>query len=334
MLITPTNLNIFFTQVETRFWMAYGNATTWYQRIATTYPATTEAWMSGWIGMLDKLRVWHGPRVIREPAPSTYTAPILPFELTERVDQFKLMDDTYGIYFPVMAMMGENAAKWPDWTLRDLLQGNGEFAGAAQVGIDGLAHWHATHPVDPYDAAKGTYPNDYGTAGVVVDGVTVGGTFSVPAWSTVWQDMSARKHEGGEAIGVNPDLTLVPSQLLFPGKVITQSGIFSPPQLGSLGSGSGANAPFVGAMDNPFRGATDLLHTPDLNNEPTAWYMLATGRAIKPFGWVLRQAPVTVVRNAPQDPSVFDQHAYVFGVWSRGTAVWGFPWMSSRSGVA
>ena len=69
MLITPTNLNIFFTGLDVRFWQAYGNAPTWMDKIATQYPATTETWLQGWLSMLDKLRVWKGARIVRTPAP-------------------------------------------------------------------------------------------------------------------------------------------------------------------------------------------------------------------------------------------------------------------------
>lgn len=334
MLITPANLNVFFTGLDTRFWMAYANAPKWYQKVATVYPTNTEAWLSGWMGMLDKMRVWKGPRLIHSPAAQTYLVPILPFELTERIDQFKLMDDQHGIYGPLVAMMGENAGKWEDYTLRDLVQGTGDFTGQAQIGVDGLTHWHTAHPVDFYDASKGTYPNDFGTTGVVINSITVGGTFSTNAWSTIWEEHASRKHEGGEAIGTIPDLTMVAPQLHFPAKTLIQSSFFSPPQLGTLGAGAGANAPFVGAMENPLKGSTDLLMNPDFANQPTGYYLLDTRRPIKPFGWILRQAPVTAIRNAPTDPSVFDQHSYLYGVWARGAPAWSLPWMSSRSGIA
>lgn len=334
MLITPANLDFFFTALETRFWQAYANAPQWYTKVSTVYPCSTEAWISGWMGMLDKLRVWKGSRLVRNPAPQTYGVTMLPFELTEEIDKFKLADDQHGIYTPLVAMMGENAAKWPDYTLRDLLQGNGEFAGTQpQLGTDGVTHWNAAHPVDVWDASKGTYPNDYGTVGVVVDGVTVGGTFSTNAFATIWQDHASRKHEGGEAIGTIPDLTMVPAQLHFPAKTLLQSMFFSPPQLGTLGSGAGANAPFVGNLDNPLRGSTDVLMNPDIAEEPTAFYLLDTRRAIKPFGWVLRQAPSITPRTSPQDPAVFDRHAFIFGVEARGAPAWSLPWLSSRSGI-
>ncbi len=328
MIINAPNLAFFFTTLDTSYGRAYEAKPTHYQEFATIYPAMGEAWLQGWIGMLNKLRVWKGPRVVRSPAPQTYLAPIRPFELTEGIDQFKLMDDSYGIYAPMFTMMGENAKKWPDYTIRDLIQGNGDFAGAAQIGLDGLTFWNTAHPVDYYDAGAGTYPNDYGTAGVSVNGVTVGGSLSIPSYTTIWQDMASRKDESGEAVGAAPDKLMVPSQLNFAGKSLTQGQIFAPNAF------AGVAATAVGSMSNPLLNSTDLLHNEDLDSQPGAFYMLCTKRAIRPFGWALRQAPVgPIVRNAPTDPAVFDAHTYLYGIWARGTAVWGFSWMASRSGI-
>jgi phage major head subunit gpT-like protein len=341
-LITPTNLNIFFTALDTRFWQAFSNAPTWVDQIATTYPTNTEQWLMGWIGMLDKLRVWKGPRIVRTPAPQTYGVGILPFELTEEIDEFKLEDDQHGIYGPVVAHMGEMSKKWPDYTVRDLVEGLGDFASTgAQTGTDGVSHWSTVHPVDFYDSGKGTYVNDYGASGTSINGITTGGTLSSPtAWATVWQDMAARKNESGEKIGLQPDLTMVPTTLATVGKTITQSTLFAPPVLVQLGTGNfptagspaAANAPFVGAMDNPLRGQTDLMVNFDLTSA-AAWYMLTTKRVVKPFGWILRKAPQLIPRTRPDDPNVFDRHAYQFGVKARGAPAWSLPWLSSRSGV-
>lgn len=341
MIITPANLNLFFTALDTRFWQAYSSVPKWYEQVTTTYPTSTENWQMGWIGMLDKLRVWKGPRAVHTPAPQTYGVSPLPFELTESIDQFKLEDDTHGIYGPMIAHMGEMSGKWPDYTVRDLIEGLGDFAGtAAQTGTDGVSQWSDVHPVNVYNAALGTYVNDYGASGTSINGVTVGGAFAVNAWSTVWQDMASRKSENGEKLGLQPDLTMVSTSNAFAGKIITQNAFFSPPVIAGLGTGNfptagspaAANAPFVGAMDNPLRGQTDLFVNFDLT-VAAAWYMLTTRRVIKPFGWILRKAPSLTPRNQPTDPVVFDSHTYLYGVVARGCPAWGLPWLSSRSGV-
>lgn len=329
MIISPANISYFFTALDTTFWQAFQNAPVWSPQIATTYPTGTEQWVMGWIGMLDKLRVWKGARIVRTPAPQTYGVTILPFELTEAIDKFKLEDDTYGIYTPMIAHMGEESKKWPDYALRDLLEATGDFAStAAQLGTDGVSHWSGSHPVDFYDSAKGTYPNDYGASGTTVNSVTVGGAFSPTAYASVWTDHANRKNESGEKIGVLPDLTMVPTYLQFHAKTLLQAVFFSPQH--ELAATTGQT--YVGAMDNQLRGSSDLLVNPDLSSQ-VAWYMFTTKKTVKPLGWVLRAAPQLTPRVAPTDPSVFDSHQYLYGVEARACPAWSLPWLSSRSGI-
>lgn len=332
MLITPANLNLFFTAMETRFWSAYQTAPLWHEKVATTYPVSTEQWVSGWIGMLNTAREWIGSRVTRQPAPQTYLVQIQNWELTEAIDQFKLMDDTYGIYYPVVTMMGMNMSKLWDYQLRDLLQNAGAQTGVRQIGIDGLTHWNTAHPVDFYNPALGTYSNDF-RGGFVVNGQTVGGALTTNGFNSLWSEFASRKSESGEALGILANLTLVPPQLKAQASMLLNSQIFAPPVLGSMGTAAAgqANAPFVGAMDNPLKGYTDLEVCADIANQPTTWYMMDTSRPIKPFSLLLRQAPNFIPRITPEDPVVFDTHTYLYGSMARGAPAWSFPWLSAIS---
>lgn len=325
MLITPANLNFFFTNLETRFWQAYGAAPVVSDRLATTYSVSSEQWVSGWIGFLDKMREWVGSRVVHSPAPQTYLVQIQNFEQTQAIDQFKLMDDTYGIYFPTVAFMGEQMKKWPDYQLRDLLQNTGAQTGTRQIGLDGLSHWNTAHPVDFYDAGKGTYCNDFRAGGVIVNGVLVGGGLSNNSFATLWEEIASRKSESGEPLGLMADLTVTPAQLAYTAKTILQASFFAPSALGNL-TGQ------VGAAENMLKGWTDLLTWPDLNAQPTTWYELVTNKPIKPFSWLLRESPDFVYRITPQDPVVFDTHTYLYGSKSRGAPAWSFPFLSAISG--
>ncbi len=339
---SPANLNVFFTQAETLFQRGIRNAPVWSAEWATRYQSSTEFVLQGWIGMVDNMRIWNGARVVQDPAPQTYQVPMLPWEITVGLDQFAFIFDRFGIYGPIAERIGQKTGKLQDYAFRDLLQGNGQLGTAPfSIGPDGVSFWNTAHPVDVYDPSKGTYCNDYGTAGVSVNGTTVGGYFSTNSYATVWNDMSGRKNESNEAIGVNPDRVLVPSQLRFQAAVVLQSMLFSPPSLLTLGAGNAptpgspvpVNGPFVGAMDNPLRGSADLRWTPDLNGQPTAWYMGDTSDVIKPLGWASHTDPTFVVRNSPTDPVVFDQHKYLWGAWAIATPHWGFAWNLSRSGV-
>jgi phage major head subunit gpT-like protein len=347
MLVTPPNLNILFTGVETRFWSAYSQAPLMYQRLATVYPVASEAWISAWIGMLDKLREWNGPRVVRTPAPQTYQVPIKLFELTEGIDKFKVLDDTYGVYNPVISHMGTQAAKYPDFQLRDLLQNQGSWSGIFQNGTDGLTHWNTAHPVDFYDSSKGTYPNDYSGGGVTINGQLIGGALSANAFATVVEDMSRRKNESGESQDVNADLSVCPVMLRLAFMTILNAQFMGLPVIGALGTGTvptpggtaNVNAPLVGASENVMKGWTDLLVWKDLGGSGAlgggtydqVWYVLDTSKPIKPFSWLQRMAPVFAFLVSPTDAVVFNTHTFQYGVEARGSAAWALPFLSSRS---
>lgn len=338
--ITPNNLAFFFSQMNTMYQQGFANpvAPVYYDKIATTIPSQTEQNVYGWIGMIDKMREWVGSRTTRTPAPETYVVFNQPYELTEEVDKFKLQDDTWGIYYQLFKMMGDQARKWPDYQLRDLLQNIGTQVGTRQNGLDGLTHWNQAHPIDIYDSSKGTYSNDFTSGGFTVNGVNVGGPLTVNGFATLWEEFAARKSQSGEPFGLMPNLVTVPTQLKVPAMTILQAQFFGAPVIGSLGTAAGGqpNAPMVGSTENMLRGWTDLLIVPELgitnSTAVSVWYMFATQMGVKPFTFQQRQAANMVYRTNEQDPVVFDKHKYVYGVDARGAVAWSHAFLSARSG--
>lgn len=334
MLITPANLSLFFTGLETRWKTAYTTTPSFHESIATTYPVATEQWASGWLGMLDKYREWIGPRLTRTPAPQTYLVPIQNFELSEGVDQFKLADDTYGIYNSVVDYMGLQAKKWPDYQLRDLLQNQGSQTGARQLSLDNLSHFNTAHPVSFWDASKGTYPNDYTGGGVSINGITVGGALSPTAFATVFEDMARRKAESAEPWGIVASLAFTGPMMKLAMGTILQAQFTGAPVVGQLTG-------MVGSTENILKGWTDYKMWEELGGTVTVgggsqdqlWYLADTSKPIKPLSWLLRQAPDFTYRNQPDDPMVYDTHTIGMGSVARGAPAWGFPQFISRSGA-
>lgn len=346
MVITPSNIQLFFTAFETRFWTAYGAAPIVYPKITTTFPVGTEQWISGWLPMIDKAREWIGPRVTHTPAPQTYLVQLQLFELTEGIDQFRLADDTYGIYNPVVDFMGLQMKKLPDYQMRDLLQNQNSQIGARQTSIDGVTHWNTAHPVSFWDASKGTYPNDFTGGGVTVNGKLIGGALAPNAFATIYEDIARRKTESGEPWGLVPDLAMSGTMLKLAMDSILQAQFMGLPVIGSIGTQvSGAsptnpNQVLVGTTENVMKGWCDRLMWPDLGGSTSlgggtyddVWYVMDTSKPVRPFSWLLRMAPDFTYRINPDDPIVFDTHTFAYGSKTRGTPAWSFPQLSSRSG--
>jgi len=322
---TAAGIQFFFTGLEDRFWAAYGVAAEFTDNLCTTVPSSTEQQVYGWIGKIDKMREWVGARVTHSPAAQSYTLVNQPYELTETIDKFKIEDDQFGIYAPLATQLGWQAKKWTDYQLRDLLQNTGTQIGARQKGLDGLNHWSTVHPVDFYDAAKGTYSNDF-RGGFAVNGITVGGALTPQGYATLRQEIMSRKGEDGEPLGLIPDLLVVPPQLEGAGKMILTADYFAPQTYANVGLGTN-----VGAQQNILKGSASLLMVPELAGQPTTWYLLCTNRAVKPFVFQQRQAVNFVYRINEQDPVVFDKHQYIFGTDARGAVGWSHAWLSAIS---
>ena len=341
---TPANIQYYFTQAQSRFWEAYDAAPVFTDKIATTIPVKSEVWLEGFLTMVQKFREWQGPRVYQNPMPLTYQVPIKNWENTQAIDMFRFADDTYGIYAPTFPFMGIQAKKLSDYQIRDAILNQGSWTGAFQNCLDGLTFFNAAHPVNYWDASQGTFANDYTAGGVTVNNQLIGGGISATAFATVWQDMSRRKTESGEAWGFNPNLAFEGPMLKVALDTILQAQFMAQPQLVQIGSGSGANAVNVGATQNVIatKGWADNLMIPELssstvigtgsNTYDQVWYLAYTEGPIKPFIWLLRQAADFVARVNPDDPIVFDKHTIAYGSVARASVAFGFPAFCSRSG--
>lgn len=325
-MISPANFNIFKSTINTMVGQAYSSTPTHYGRICTTMPSGTSQQVYGWTGMLAKPRLWAGPRVTIEAAPQTYTLVNLPYEWTVSINRFELDDDQYGIYYRILPDGARQTKRLPDYWVRDLLEASGAETGPLQLGFDGLTHWNVAHPVDLYNAAAGTYANDFTGGGLTVNGRLIGGQFGVASVATLREYMRSLKAEDQERMGINPDLVMIPNELELEAELVLKSMFLAPPAWGTI-TGQ------VGAADNPLRRFGLEVMVNELLASTTTWYMLDTTKAIKPFIWQVREAPRMVPRVNENDPQVFDEHRYSWGAWGRGAPGWAFSWLSARSGT-
>ncbi len=331
----PSNVQPFFVGLNTVYDAAYASPAVpvWHTKVFGVHPMSSEREGFGWLGTLDRARLWNGNRKIHQLTPQTYYLTEQPFELSFSIDKFRVSNDQFGLYAPGVQRMATAMAKLWDYEGRDLLCSLGNWSGtAAQAGLDGLSHWNTAHPVNIYNAAMGTYCNDFGTAGVSINGVTVGGYFNQNSYATLRAEFMSRKSENGEAFGLDPNLLMVGPQLDYVARTVLNATFIAPQTVNAATQ----SITMVGPNDNVgLRGTADVLVNKDLvaAGTPNVWYLLATNHGVMPFTIGLRQAPVFQYLISESDMPVFNAHQYVYGAHARGVPGWSHAWLSARSGV-
>ncbi len=127
---------------KTTFQNAFDGQQRQLDKVATVVPSTTAAEDYGWVGTLPGMREWVGDRVINNLGMHGYTIKNKTFEMTVGVEREKIEDDQLGIYAPVFATMGHEAAIHPDKMVFTLLA-----KGFETTCYDGQYFFDADHPV-------------------------------------------------------------------------------------------------------------------------------------------------------------------------------------------
>lgn len=338
MAITPANFNILVSNVNLLLGQAWaGGVPSIYKEFCMTIPSSNTQEVYFWTGRLNKMRLWTGSRVVIQAALESYTLLNQTFELTYSVDRFTLDDGAGAALYRTLPDLAFEAMKQPDYMFRDLLENSGDQTGTRQLGLDGLTYFNTAHPVDVYDASKGTYCNDATGGGFTASlpkagggttTVTVGGAFSPTAFMTLYEYMMSIKGQDNESLGVVPNKILINQYLKGEVDLVLQSQFYAPPAWSTI-TGQ------VGAAESPTKrfGVTSEIN-PLLTN-PYTWYLADTARqGVKPFIHQVREATRMVPRVSESDPAVFDSHTFLYGMWDRQAVGFGPSFLCARSGPA
>ncbi|RZS86066.1 Mu-like prophage major head subunit gpT family protein [Pigmentiphaga kullae] len=142
MEINRANLRNLFIGYQTAFQNAFAGAPSEYQQIALTVPSTTSKETYPWLGKTTGFREWIGDRVIQNLELHDYTIKNKPFENTVGVNREAIEDDSYGVFSPLMAQLGQDAKEHPDTLVFRLLAD-----GFNQKCYDGQNFFDTDHPV-------------------------------------------------------------------------------------------------------------------------------------------------------------------------------------------
>jgi phage major head subunit gpT-like protein len=343
-MATPLNYAAFITTVDTTIGAIYSelDPLSNYKEFATVKSMSGSIWEAGWSQRIPKARAWFGSRVTHEPAIITYSVAPIPYELTVGIDRFTLDDSNVNTESPFWRTLPDIAMQWrrqPDYELRDLLEGSGvQTTDGRQNGLDGLSAFNTAHPINIYNPGfngggnplftSGTYCNDFTSGGQTINGTLIGGALSTTAFASVLQYMQMIPDEAGEALGVMPNMLMVPSTLQVEAQFIVNSAFLASPTWGAFSPLTGQ----VGTADNMLRKmGVRVMVNPWLKNTKR-WYMMDTAQSLKPLLWIVREAPRTVPRVNENDPIVFDSHRYTWGGWDRVTPAWNYSFLFARSG--
>lgn len=297
MIITQAVLDALRVDLSSVFDGAVSAAPTWSDSVVTGVPSTTSKNVYAFIMQQVKLREWLGPRTALNLTERKFELTNKKFEGTIEIPR-EAIEDEGGIisYRDVMTkQLGEAAKQHPDVLLEDLLLAN-------PTAFDGVSLFNDAHPT--YDDAGTTYDNNFALA------------LDETNFNTVWSTMASYKGEDGRSLGVMPDTMIVPPQLKLAALKLFKA----------TSNSSGASNMLQGWI-----APEKILVVPRLSSAPATWYLADCSKVLKPFIRQNRQAPEFVARFSTDDPKVFDNDVFTYGVRYRSAVGPTLPFLIAKS---
>lgn len=160
MIVNRNNLKTLFTAYSAAFHGAFTAAVPDYQKITMTVPSTTSENEYGFLGQTTAFREWLGDRTIQNVKAHGFSIKNKSFENTVGVPRDKIEDDQFGVYTPLMAQLGQDAANHPGILVWNLLKN-----GFNTVCYDGQYFFDTDHPVLDASGAEQSVSNFGGGSG-------------------------------------------------------------------------------------------------------------------------------------------------------------------------
>jgi phage major head subunit gpT-like protein len=160
MKISSANLDALRVGFQTSFQGGLEMATAQSSRVAFEIPSSTKEERLGWIGKMPNVREWVGDRVVQNFSEYDYSIKNKDWELTIGVERNAIEDDTFGIYNPLFAEMGQSTGGHRETLLFTALKN-----GFTSKCFDGQNYFDTSHPMLNADGSTGLYANTDGGAG-------------------------------------------------------------------------------------------------------------------------------------------------------------------------
>jgi len=290
MLVNKQNLNEIFVNLKTTFHNAFAAAPTQWQKIAMLVPSTGSQEDYGWLSSFPRMKKWIGEKHVKSLAAFKYSIVNDDWEATVEVDRNHIEDDKLGIYKPQAEMAGASAAQLPDEIVMDLVN-----QGFTNLCFDGQAFFDTDHEVAGASVSnKGTVALSVATQAAVI-----------ASYGAARTAMRKFKDDEGRPLNVNPNVLLVP------------------PALEAIALAIVNNDRLDDGKANPYKGTAEVVVDARLTSD-TAWFLLDTTKAVKPFIYQERKAPVFVSQTDMNADDVFSRKQYKFGAEARAAGGYGF----------
>jgi phage major head subunit gpT-like protein len=154
MNITSTSLKALTIGFKGNFTSGLALAVSAWKMVATEVPSSTAENLYPWLKNLPGMREWIGARQIKNIEAQGYRLTNKPWEDTVAVSRTSIDDDQFGVYAPMMQLLGEAAGRQPDELVFSTLA-----AGFNSNCFDGQFFFDTDHPVTQADGTDVSVSN-------------------------------------------------------------------------------------------------------------------------------------------------------------------------------
>ncbi|WP_339844306.1 Mu-like prophage major head subunit gpT family protein [uncultured Halopseudomonas sp.] len=160
MQINQQNLIAMFTGYRTAFQNAFAGIEPDFNPFTMTVPSVNGTEDYGWLGSSTAFREWIGDRVIQNLKLHDYSIKNRTFENTVGVNREAIEDDSYGLFTPMMAQLGQDSKEHPAELIYDLLTN-----GFTRKSYDAQNFFDTDHPVTDKNGVEVSVSNFQGGTG-------------------------------------------------------------------------------------------------------------------------------------------------------------------------
>lgn len=307
MNITAANLDALFKTFQTKFSEAQKAAQTRVtpndlvpEDIAISFTGSGSATQHSWLNQIKGIHEWVNQRVINALNLGKLTVVNRDFENTVTVSRNEIEDDQYGVYAPLIGMMGADAENlWKKLAIQALV-GNGDWA-------DGNKFFCSGRKLNPERTE--TITNAVTTA------------LTKDALETAIAAMRAWTLHGGEPGEVRPDVLLVGPSLEAAAKRICEADLVAE---------GGATVSNV----SPAKAVKVRVSQSLVGTHANEWFLLGDKNGVKAVGIQKRKLPELTRMDRDTDQEVFMSNNFLYGVHARGEGFLTLPFLAYKGGAA